>query len=96
MNLGKKLGNFGQALGIKHKFPAQTDKRVLKVHILEAKDLLGVSNRGKSCDACVKLETKDLGDRPVPNESFTTLVVKGTTSPKWGEEFQIGTRACYF
>ena len=80
-----------QTLGLKKKYPEKTDKRLLMVNILEAKDLLGVADRGRSCDSCVKIELKDLGGRTVDKEADGTVVKRGTRNPAWNEEFQIGT-----
>ena len=91
MNFRKE---FGAALGLKKKYPVNTGKRLLTVNIIEAKDLMGVANRGKSCDSCVKIELKDLGGRTVEKEADTTLVVRGTKDPTWDEEFQIGMWHC--
>ena len=79
-----------QTLGLKKKYPEKTDKRLLMVNILEAKDLLGVADRGRSCDSCVKIELKDLGGRTVDKEADGTVVKRGTRNPAWNEEFQIG------
>lgn len=92
MNFRKE---FGAALGLKKKYPLNTGKRLLNVSISEANDLLGVTNKGKSCDSCVKIELKDLGGRTVDSEADTTLVVRGTRDPKWNEEFQIGEWLCF-
>ena len=86
MSFRKTLGS----LGLKKSYPVDADKRLLMMSIVEAKDLLGVTDKGKSCDSCVKIELRDLGGRTVDKEADSTVVKRGTRNPVWREDFQIG------
>ena len=66
------------------------DKRLLKIDILEAENILGATNNGKSSDARVRVNLKDLGGRAVDKETVSTKVVKNSLNPGWHEQFEIG------
>ncbi len=68
----------------------KNDKRLLKIDILQAENILGAANKGNSSDARVRVNLKDLGGRSVEKETVSTKVVKNSLNPEWHEQFQIG------
>ena len=65
-------------------------KRILKIDILKAENLLGATSKGRNTDARVRVNVKDLGGRAVDKEIVHTKVIKNNLNPQWNEVFEIG------
>uniref|UniRef100_A0A7S3JR17 C2 domain-containing protein n=1 Tax=Aureoumbra lagunensis TaxID=44058 RepID=A0A7S3JR17_9STRA len=63
--------------------------RILKVTVVEAKDLVQIEKDGSDCFAEIKFV--DLMNRPT-NEQGKTKVKSGTVNPVWDEEFEFGQK----
>ena len=64
-------------------------KRLVKVELLEARNLTAMVKNGTS-DTYAKAFLTDFGGREIKKEVFQTKIKAGTLAPQWKETFEFG------
>ena len=67
-----------------------TNRRLLLVEVVEAKNLLPCDMKKTGCDSYVNCSLLDLGDREIRAETFCTQHIKGTLNPAYKQTFTFG------
>jgi hypothetical protein len=67
-----------------------TNRRLLIVNVLEARNILPVDKKKNTSDAYVVCSLLDLGDREIKAETYTTQQSKGTINPTYNQTFSYG------